>query len=305
MRRYCTALVAALTSANASAIAALSITIALWMPCSAVAQDADLREHGALGAPPARIVSLVPSATDLVVALGERHRLVARTMYDRNPLLARLPSVGGTIDPNLEAVLSVRPDLVLTWDDSTAPGLRQRLERAGLHTVVIRATTLADVRGTIRQLGGVLKVSGKADSLMGRIQSGLDSVKALSDGRAKVRVFYLVWARPLITTAGGTFIDSLITIAGGENVFGDLSGPWPMVSIESVIARQPDVILWSRHRSGLQENLADDPRWRGVRAARLGRVLAVDGELMARPGPRLVEAARALERLIHHGERSP
>lgn len=253
---------------------------------------------------PTRIVSLVPSATDLFLALGEGHRLAARTRYDRDSSLARLPSVGGTIDPSLEAILAVRPDLVLVWDDSAAPGLRRRLEHAGLSTEIIHATTLADLRGTIRCLGAVLSVHSKADSLLRRIDAGLDSVRALNRNRASVRVFYLVWSRPLITTAGGTFIDSLIAVAGGQNVFADLAAPWPVVALESVMAREPDLIIWPRHRSDRPEVLADDPLWRGVRAARLGRVSIVDADLMARPGPRVVEAARELSRLIRQAERT-
>jgi len=201
------------------------MAMALWIASGAAAQEAGLHVRAGLNAAPTRIVSLVPSATDLLIALGEADRLVARTRYDRDSLLRRLPSVGGTIDPNIEAVLAVRPDLVLTWDESAAPGLRQRLQRAGLRTVVVLATTLADVRSTIHRLGIELDTPRKADSLLRRIQSGLDSVQALSEHRAKVRVFYLVWSRPLITTAGGTFIDSLIAVAGGVNVFGDLQRP--------------------------------------------------------------------------------
>lgn len=254
---------------------------------------------------PTRIVSLVPSATDLLVALGEGHRLAARTRYDRDPQLMRLPSVGGTIDPDLEAILAVGPDLILAWDDGAAPGLYRRLQRAGLHSEIIHATTLSDLRGTIRCLGVALSIQGKADSLVRRIEAGLDSVRDLHRGRGRVRVFYLVWPRPLITTAGGTFIDSMIAIAGGQNIFADLATPWPAVALENVIAREPELIIWPRHRSDREEVLANDPLWHGVRAARRGRVAIVDAELMARPGPRVVEGARELSRLIQQAARTP
>ena len=271
----------------------------------AKAGDAQLAKGCETNGAPTRIVSLVPSATDLLLSLGEGHRLAARTTYDKDSSLARLPSVGGTIDPSVERLIAVRPDLVLIWGDSAAPGLRQRLRRSGLSVQVIHANTLADMRSTIHCLGAILSIQARADSLVRQIDAGLDSVRASNRERPRLKVFYLVWSRPLITTAGGTFIDSLIAVAGGQNIFSDLAAPWPTVALESVIAREPDVIVWPRHRSDRPETLADDPLWRAVRAARLGRVAIVDGNLMARPGPRVVAAARELSRLIHEAKRSP
>jgi ABC-type Fe3+-hydroxamate transport system substrate-binding protein len=245
---------------------------------------------------PSRVLSLIPSATDVIVALGEAARLVARTEYDL-PVVRALPSVGGTVDPNVEAILASRPDLILVWDDSSAPGLARRLQRVGLRTETITMTTLSDLDGAITRIGELLGVRQSADALRRAIETGLDSVRRATETRAPLRVLYVVWPRPLITTGGGTFIDSLIAIAGGRNVFGNLKTPWPVISLEAVVRADPDVIVWPRHRTGMSP--LEVPAMRGLRAAREGRVYALEGDVVGRPGPRIVDAAWQLARLLH------
>ena len=247
---------------------------------------------------PQRIVSLVPSATDLLIALGEQRRIVGRTDFDTDGRIAAIPSVGGTVDGNIEAIIALRPDLVLAWDERSAPHLLVSLRRASLNVEIIPTETLGDLRSTMRRLGTLLHVQERADTLLRAMNAGLDSIRAITATRPRVRTFFLVWARPLITTAGGTFIDSLITIAGGLNIFGDMKSHWPVVSIESVIARKPDVILWPRQMVDRRTDLADDAIWRGVHAVGQGRVFLIDPNLLARPGSRVVEAAGELARLI-------
>jgi iron complex transport system substrate-binding protein len=250
---------------------------------------------------PRRVLSLIPSVTDVIVALGERDRIVARTDFDDAPPLTGLPSVGGTIDPSVEAILQAQPDLVFVWDEGAAPGLRNRLDRAGLRTHVLTVETLGELRATIRVVGALLDVPERADRLLRSVNAGLDSIRAATraSSRTTVRVFYMVWPRPLITTGAGTYLDSLIVIAGGTNVFAALRNPWPVISWEAVAQVDPDVIVWPRHRRNVDPTTIG--QLKHLRAARAGRVYALDGDLISRPGPRVVDAARALALALHQG----
>ena len=250
---------------------------------------------------PSSVISLVPSATDLVIALGASDRLVGRTDYDKDPSIAHLSSVGGTTDPSLERILRLRPDLVLVWQDSGRPRVGTTLRHLGARTEAISASSLADLRRTVVRLGQILQVPRRADSLLRAINDSLTAVREWAAARPTVRVFYLVWSNPLITSGGGTFVDSLIRAAGGVNVFGDQRAPWPVVTFEALAARDPDVVVCPTE-SGRDTGIAalrSDARWRTLRAVRLGHLVAVDRDLFSRPGPRVAEAARGLAVALH------
>jgi iron complex transport system substrate-binding protein len=281
------------------------VTRRRWMAIAVASASLSASAVAAQAAVPERVVSLLPSVTDVIVALGAADRIVGRTDFDGVAGVPGVPSVGGAVDPNIEAMLEVRPDLVFLWDEASAPGLRERLARAGLRTHVLTVTTLGELRAAIVAVGALLAVPRRADSLVRAIDAGLDSVRIAhrGTGHARPRVFYMVWPRPLLTTGGGTYIDSLIGVAGGTNVFGGLANPWPAVSWEAVVRADPDVILWPRHAGNA------DPReigpMRALRAARANRVHGLDGDLISRPGPRVVEAAREVARVLHGGAEWP
>ena len=249
---------------------------------------------------PRRVVSLVPSVTELIVALGAGHRLVGRTRFDTDPRLAELPSVGGTADPSIEAIVALEPDLVLMWRDSTAPRVAGALDRTGIPVHGVSTWTLPDLRATIADLGRLFAVARAADSLVQTIDDSLAAVRASAAGARRVRVLYLLSERPLMTIGAGTFIDEVIDIAGGQNIFHDRRDAWPIVNMEEVLRRDPEVIIVPAY--------GDDPRpadrlsraagWELTTAARSGRVLSVPADLFDRPGPRIVVAARTLATML-------
>jgi iron complex transport system substrate-binding protein len=249
-----------------------------------------------------RVVSLVPSMTEAIVALGERSRLVARTDYDLGRDLASLPSVGGATDPSLERILALQPDLVLVWQDSGLPPVKARLEAMGLRTEPVASSSLGDFRRSLARLGELLGVPERAARLIRTIHDSLGAVGAWVAQRPPVRVFYMVWPNPLITTGSGTYVDTLITLAGGVNIFADAPTAWPTVTFEALLRRDPDVIVWPRRldeRDTAAQALRTRPGWRRLRAIRRGRLVSVDVDLFNRPGPRLALAARALARALH------
>ncbi len=249
----------------------------------------------------ARIVSLAPSITETVFLLGDGERLVGVTDYcDYPPEAARKPRVGGISNPSFEAILTLRPDLVLATSESNYAEHVQRLTLLGLPVYVIRPVTFETVLDSIERIGDVL---GRGDVARGRVASmrrEADAIARAVQGAPRPRVLYVVWPNPLIAPGRGTLITELIQRAGGESVTGAEPLPYPRLSLETVVERRPDRIIVGRHGQGSVEELLRG--WAGltaVAAVREGRVYGVDGDLVHRPGPRMIEALRALARALH------
>jgi iron complex transport system substrate-binding protein len=244
---------------------------------------------------PQRILSLLPSATELLVALDQASLLVARTDYDTDPRLAALPSLGPTLTPSLERIVELRPDLVITASHEVAGELPARLSSMGFRIYEGYAEDLDGLLSTVSRVSRLVGTEERGAQLGARLAAGLDSLRAAARGRTRTRVLYLLWHEPPYVPGRGTYVDQLIEIAGGENVFSDVGG-WADVSFEEIVARRPDVVIVPRGEGhSLQpEWLTAAPRWRQVEAVRAGRLVVVDSDLFNRPGPRVVEAARVL-----------
>lgn len=277
----------------------IALPVIAFTACAAEERVADVHSPGSI--PVHRVLSLVPSATDVIVALGASDRLVARTDFDTDDRLAHLPTVGGVTNPSLERVIAVRPDLVIVWVDSGLPVMNARLREIGIATEPMAASSLGDLARATARLGSLLGVEQRAASLWRSIEDSLRQVSADVAGRRRARVFYMVWRDPLMTTGAGTYIDSLIVLAGGSNVFADAPTRWPTVNFEELLRRDPDVIVWPRGESGgdLMTALSKESAWRGLRAVRMRRVVPIEFHLINRPGPHVARAARALANALH------
>lgn len=242
-----------------------------------------------------RIVSLVPSATDLLVALGVTERLVARTSHDTHPSLAHLPSLGRTLAPSAEAIIALRPDLVIVAPDYLTNGLAERLANVGLDVYEADAQRLDAVLATMVRLGALAGAGARADSLRDAIARGLDALTTETAAGARPSVVYAVWHAPAQVAGAGTYVDDLLRAAGARNAFADVEG-WPVVSAEALVLRDPDIIVAAggRHQSLRAEWLRATPGWRELRAVRADRLIVVDADLFNRPGPHILEAAHTL-----------
>jgi iron complex transport system substrate-binding protein len=260
----------------------------------------DEKREVRLAKPAVRVISLLPHATDLIVAMGAADRLVARTNYDTAAGLRRLPSVGGGLDPSIEYIVSLRPDLVLSWPDGGSRNLVTRLGGFGVPVYTARNGRVADVRPTLERLGRLLGRETAADSLARAIERDIETVRASVAGRPPPSVLYVISWDPLMAAGGTTFIHDMITAAGGRNVFGDVRAPAPLVSLEEVLRRQPEAIVFPRD-AGVPTSLRSLPGWRDLRAVREGRVLAVEGSLLGRPGPQMGAAVQTLAAWLHPG----
>ncbi len=195
--------------------------------------------------PVSRVVSLVPSATETLQALGATSLLVGRTDYETNPALQHLPSVGGGLRPNLETLAALGPDLVIRFAGASDPVTPSQLDRLGIPHFAIEPNRLDDVFRIIAQLGQLVGREIQADSLSNSIQSELRSVGKRIEGRQRRRVAYLLGGHPPLVAGPGTFISDLLAVAGAENVFSDLTTRYAQVSLEEFLSRPIDLVLFS------------------------------------------------------------
>lgn len=273
-----------------------------------------------------RLVSFIPSITETVAAVRP-DALVGRTRYDRGPAFEHLPSLGGTLRPDLEMLARLRPDLVVMWSDVASQQIAERIEGLGVSVYRAEVESVADVLRHARRLGVLLDRRERADALVDSIDAGLRRVSEAVAGREPVDVYYSLWHDPPQTTGSGTFIDEIIRTAGGRNVFADAHGSWPRISMEELLRRDPDVLVIARRRAlvdrmsdgdGSGDDVGsarpgetdtavawlDGPVWRKLSAVRDGRYLIVDDDLFNRPGPRVAEAAQRLASFLHGPDRA-
>lgn len=255
-----------------------------------------------LAVPPRRIVSLVPVATEILFELQAGDRLAGRSRWDDYPpeVLA-IPDVGDAIRPSTERVLMQEPDLVIIVGGSDNALAAQELERLSVPYVVLLFNTLEDLERAIGLLGRILDREESAQTLWDRIRSELNSVALTVADLERPAVYYDIGYPPAFTAGSGSYLDTLISISGGRNVFQDVALPSPQVSLEAILARDPDLIL---HPVGTEASMAsgspgDRPGWHALRAVQSGNVRQVPAALVHRLGPRIGAAAREMAAAIH------
>ena len=251
--------------------------------------------------PPQRIVSLQPALTEAVCALGACARLVGVDRYSSWPpeFIAQLPVVGGGLDPSVEAIVALRPDVVLLSRSTQAA---QRLHALGIRTVALDADTLAEVHALLQRVGDVLQVPAAqgADALWRRIQSDIDAAATSVPTSVRgVRVYFEVGRGPF-AAGPQSFIGAILSRLGADNVVPASLGPFPQLSPEFVLRAAPDVIIQSE--GGAQ----NAPGWAGLQAVQHGRICRfapAQIDILVRPGPRMAEAAHLLAQCLR--EKAP
>lgn len=248
-----------------------------------------------------RIVSLIPAATEILFAIGAGDRIVGRTHWDIYPAAARaIPDVGDGVRPALELVVAREPDLVILYAGAGNAGVAERLSDLGIATLSLRHDTLEDLDRNILALGEATGCPAAARRLQNRVREGLALVTESIRFREAPKVYYDVWADPPITIGRGSYLDALIRAAGGENIFHDLADPSPQVSLEAIVSRAPEVILYPVSRQEAERAPpAQRTGWMTVPAVASGGVRRIDGDLAHRLGPRIVEAALEIARVLH------
>lgn len=245
--------------------------------------------------PPQRIVSILPSLTEIVCELDQCHRLVGVDRYSTwPPSLSRLPRVGGGLDPNIEAIVALRPDLVLAATSSRAA---DRLLALGIPVLALEPRTHADVQRVLNKMGIALGVND-AQRIWRHIDAGvMAAAQSLPQSVRQTRVYFEVNRGPY-GAGEGSFIGETLSRLGAQNILPASLGPFPKLNPEYIMRANPDVIMIGERNA---TDLMQRPGWNNIRAVREGRVCVfpvAESDVLVRPGPRMPEAARLMARCL-------
>jgi iron complex transport system substrate-binding protein len=255
----------------------------------------------ALPGRPARIVSLVPSVTELIYALGGQERLVGRTDFcDYPPEVLEKPSVGGMVAPNLESIVALKADLAIGTPDGSREETFSQLQRLGIPTYLVRVNQVSEVMDLVARMGQLIGRAEAVAPLVAHLTGQVARVRALVHLYRVPRVLYVLWPDPLIVPARRALVTELIDIAGGRSVTDVEGDAYPRYSLEAAVAAAPEVIILASH--GSRSGPAAREKWErlaSLPAIQNGRLYAVSGDLLHRYGPRMIEGLYQLARAIH------
>ena len=243
---------------------------------------------------PKRLISLAPSVTEILFALGLGDRVVGVTTYCDYPAdAAAIEKVGDTQKPNLEKIITLKPDLVVISTASQLEEFVGNLENLGVPVYVNNPTDLRSLLDSIQRIADVAGVAESGRTLVNDLRSRVEEVHTRVAGLDRPRVLLVLGSEPLITAGGGTFISDLITEAGGESISADQKTDYPLFSLETALARRPEVIFLQAGGERLPNQFSDSP------AVRAGRVYQLEDAILLRPGPRIVNGLEQVARKLH------
>jgi ABC-type Fe3+-hydroxamate transport system substrate-binding protein len=251
--------------------------------------------------PARRIISLIPSITEIFFSLGVGDRVVGVTKFCTEPAdgVAAKPKVGGQKNPRLDAIIALKPDLVVANVEENRKEHVEALQAAGLNVFVTYPRTVREGIQLVRDLGVLTDASAQSGAIAARCEAALAEVEQATVDRAPVRVFCPIWRNPYMTINHDTFIHDMLRVCGGENIFLDHSERYPRVNLGEVAARKPEVILLPDEPFPFGEkHLAEFETLGEVPAVRAGRLHLLDGKVLSWYGPRIAASLRTLSRLL-------
>ena len=245
-----------------------------------------------LAAPPRRVVALAPSLTEIVFLLGKGELLVGVTRFCNHPPAASsLPRIGGVTDPDVERIVALSPDLVLCTTDGNPRQRVLALEEMGIPCFAAAPQDLRGVLATVERLGALLGDAGRGRAEAASLKRRMDAASAAAGrgGENSPLALFVVSTSPVVVAGNGTFMDELLRLAGARNAALGFSGRYPRLSVEDLLAARPDVIFVAG-MAGVERFPPGVAGWKEIPAFRDGAVFHIDGDLVTRPGPRLVTA---------------
>jgi iron complex transport system substrate-binding protein len=247
-----------------------------------------------LAAPARRIVSLAPNITELLFAAGAGDRVVGNVDFGNYPPAAKaLPKVGG-YSLDLEAIVALKPDLVMGWESGNAPASISRLRAMGLTVHLSESKRIEDIAGELEQIGKLAGTEATAKAVANAFRERYAALATRFSQRPPVTVFYQIWKQPLMTVNGKQIISDVIRLCGGRNVFANLPALTPNVSVEAVITANPEVIVASGMDDSRPEWLDDWRRWTTLAAVRRDNLYFVPPDVVQRHTPRILDGAEIL-----------
>jgi iron complex transport system substrate-binding protein len=246
----------------------------------------------ALAQPAARIASLAPHVTELLFAAGAGNRVVAADEFSDFPEAAKaIPRIGSAYALDLESLLALKPDLVIAWKSGNDARQVARIRELGIPVFLSEPRTPGDIARALEIFGRLAGTESTSGPAARKLRAQIGELESKYRGRSRVKVFFEIWSPPVMTVNSSHLIDAALNLCGADNVFGQLSSLTPTVSIESVVAAAPEVILASGMGNARPSFLDDWARWPRMPAVQNGLVAHIPADLITRPGPRLIEGA--------------
>ena len=292
---------------NAFVVAAMRIRLGVFLllisialPCFAsrtvtdeLGRTMDVPDH------PHRVVCMVPSVVDIVYSLGAGEDVLAISDFTKYPKEAlQKPSIGLPLNPSIETIVALHPDLALATGDLNTMQFAGHLQRLGIPVFMVDPHGIEGIYASILSLGNALNRETSANTLVASLRQRVDAVKAHAAGKPKVRVFMAIWYDPVMTIGKRAFISELIEVAGGLSVTDDIAQEWPQVNVETVVSRQPDALVFMRGATITLEELKTRPGWEDLKAVQQGRIFYTD-ERVELPSPVAFDALEDLAKQFH------
>jgi len=270
------------------------LIISIPLQAAVTVQD-DAGRTVTLKQPARRIISLAPHVTEQLFAIGAGARIIGAVDYSDYPEQAKaLPRVGGYSRLDLERILALQPDLIVGWQSGNDARQLERLQQLGLTMYLSEPRHLDDIASDMERLGQLSGVARQAAAAAARFRTGIAALRDRHQGGMPLRVFYQIWNRPLMTVNGKHLISDVINLCGGDNIFADIGNLTPTVSVEAVLAANPQVIIASGMASERPEWLNEWRHWPQLAAVRNKQLYVIPPDIIQRATPRLLQGAERM-----------
>ncbi len=261
----------------------------------------DLGRKIFLAKAPRRVVSLAPSITEILYAIGLNDEIVGVTEFCDYPPEAKQKAKIGYAQPNIEAIVTLEPDLVLAPRAFLRADLLAKLEQLKVTIFVVDPESFEEIPSRIQTVGRILNRSTAADGVAMAMRQRIAAIRNKMEAVAQVRVLYVLNSQPLITVGPGSYIHQVINVAGGSNIASQTTVPYPHLNMEAVLKEDPEIIIFP---IGNAEGISlteqrEWLRWTSLSAVKQGRLHQISADILNRPGPRIVEGLETLARIIH------
>ena len=271
------------------------LLLTLENACAEIVVRDDSGQEVRLAAPARRIVTLAPHSAESLFAAGAGDRLVGTVDYSDYPPEARkVPRIGGYSRLDLEAIVALKPDLVIAWQTGNAPAQIEKLRALGLKVFITQPNRMDDIARQLEQLGRLAGTENSANAAARAFRERYAALRTGNAGKPQVRVFYQIWKSPLMTVGGKQIISDAIQLCGGENVFARLPQMAPTVSVEAVLEADPEAIIATGMGDARPEWLHDWDKWTRLTAVRRGNLFHINPDIMQRHTPRILDGAEKL-----------
>ena len=281
------------TATGSTVTAATIVSATAAAPAERVLDD--LGNAVILARPARRIVSLAPHATELLFAAGGGARIVGTVQYSDFPAAAKaIAQVGDSSRLDIERIIALQPDLVVAWPQASAQRALASLKQRGIAVFYSDPHRLDQIADSVERLGILLGTQPQATTSASALRRDLAALTTRYAQRPPVRVFYQIWDQPLLTLNGSNIVSDAIRVCGGQNIFAALPVSAPAVSIEAVLQQDPEVILGTGEHSPADGGVNMWKRYGVLTAVRRHNLMTIDGNLINRPGPRMIAGAAAL-----------